>query len=200
MTLLEFIASIIGSLAWPAALVAIALVLREPLKRVLLTLTRVKYKEMEIDFGRELEKVAEQAHSIDVKPVFPLPTGKEKDSSTILGEAARLVEEFPEPAVALAWSAVERELMAAVMRLAISPDYPPHNVPAKNIQILREHGLIDQSTYDLLNRMRNLRNIAVHGHGGAGPVTADQAREFLALAGGVVERLKSLNRKDHDNA
>ena len=195
MTLLEFIASIISSSAWPAALVAIGLVLREPLKRVLLTLTRVRYKDMEVDFGRELEKAAEQAQRIDVKPVLPAPTGKEKDSAAILGEAARLVDEFPEPAVALAWSAVERELMAAVMRLAVSPDYPPHNTPVRNIQILREHGLIDHSTYDLLNRMRNLRNIAVHGHGGAGPVTADEAREFFALAGGVVERLKSLKRK-----
>jgi hypothetical protein len=41
-----------------------------------------------------------------------------------------------------------------------------------------------------------LRNIAVHGHGGAGPVTADEAREFLALAGGVAERLKSLEPKE----
>jgi hypothetical protein len=37
--------------------------MREALKRILPTLTRFKFKNVEIDFGRELEKAAEQAET-----------------------------------------------------------------------------------------------------------------------------------------
>jgi uncharacterized protein YutE (UPF0331/DUF86 family) len=52
--------------------------------------------------------------------------------------------------------------MQAVMRLAISAAYPLHNSPLKSIALLHEHGYLDPETRELLNRMRNLRNVAVH--------------------------------------
>jgi hypothetical protein len=192
MNYLEFVAAIISALAWPVAAVVLLAILRSPLKRVLLGLTRVKYKDIEIDFGRELSKIEAQARSIELKPVPVRQEAAPKDSAELLREASRLAEELPEPAVAVGWSAVELDLQAAAARLALAPDRAARTSPARMIALLRNGGHLDDQMHEILSRMRNLRNMAVHRHQGAGPVSSDEAREFLALAGGVIERLGSL--------
>ena len=197
MDWLQFFASVVGSAAWPATVLALIALLRAPVTRVLLTLTRLKYKDLELDFGRELKQLEQKAKAIEVKPQQSkaIPPAA-KDSAQLLDEAERLAQDFPEPAVAVGWQAVENELMSAVMRLAISPDYPAHNSAMKNVELLLQQKAIDESTIDILKRMRNLRNMAVHGGHGLGNVTTDQAIEFIALARGVVEKLGGLRRAD----
>ena len=56
---LQFFASLAGSLAWPATVVVV--VLRNQCRRFLLTLTRLRYKDLELDFGRELKEVEKKA-------------------------------------------------------------------------------------------------------------------------------------------
>lgn len=194
MSWLEFLSSLVRSLAWPVTVATLIILLRAPVTRVLLTLTHLKYKDLELDFGRELKQLEKEARAIDIAPQPPksiAPT--KKDSAQFLEEASRLAKDFPEPAVALGWQAVEDELMSAVMRLAISPNFPPHNSAMKNAELLKEQNAIDQRTFELLNRMRNLRNMAVHGAGTRG-ITTDEAIEFLAIARGVVERLREVRR------
>lgn len=48
MTTLEFIASLVGSLAWPAALVVVALLLRKYLPELFRALKRVKFSGVEL--------------------------------------------------------------------------------------------------------------------------------------------------------
>lgn len=195
MNWFQFFSSLVASLAWPATILVLALTLRSPVTRVLLTLTRLKYKDLELDFGRELRQLEAQAKSIEVQPeqAKPLPP-TQRGAMQLLAEAERLAQEFPGPAVAVGWQAVEDELQSAVMRLAISPGYPPHNSSLKNAELLLQQRAVNDNTIDLLKRMRNLRNMAVHGTRGAGNITTDEAIEFIALARGVVNRLSGLTR------
>lgn len=197
MNYLEFVAAVVGALAWPVATIVLAFLVRSPLRRVLLSLTRLKYKDMEIDFGRELSRIEAEAKSIDLTPApVPEPYGHGPENSTEqLREAARLTNDFPEPAVALGWAAVEQELQAAAIRLRLAVDQGRSAAPLRIIPVLRADGYLDDRMNDILNRMRNLRNMAVHGSYSGQPVTADEAREFLALAGGVIERLKALRKE-----
>ena len=84
--------------------------------------------------------------------------------------------------------------MQAVMRLGISPDYPPYNAAIKNIALLHEQDCIDGDTRRILERMRRLRNAAVNASGDDATITSDEAREFAALADAVTIRLKRANR------
>lgn len=195
MDALQFLAAVINSLAWPLTTVALVFLLREPVGRVLTTLTRLKYKDLELDFGRELKQIEEKAKAIEV---LPAPTAKAvggpKEPHELLEEAERLASEFPEPAVAVAWSAIEDGLWQAVERLTNTTAF--RGQPAsKTIQVLLQREAIDRETIDVLNRMRNLRNGAVHGRWNAfGGVSADEAREFIALARGIHERLGNIAR------
>lgn len=193
---LEFIASIIDSLAWPLAITIILLMLREPAGKLLLDLRRFRYGDMEVDFAKEVRALEAQARTAGLNlPKHAEPKAPEKKhTAQIIADASRLAADFPEPAVGLAWTAVEHELMQAVMRLAISANYPPHNSPLKNINLLHEQGQIGADTRALLDRMRNLRNVAVHSSRGTGPITPDEAREFIALAEAITDQLKTLSR------
>ncbi len=191
MNYLQFIASLIHSLAWPAAVIVLAAVFRMPLRELLRNLSRFKYGKVEIDFRRELDQLEAFAKTIDLKPAPKQISAAPRTAEQILNEAERLTADFPEPAVGLGWTAVEHELRAAATRLGLPPDYQS---PGRQIEELRKAGHFDSETYEILRRMRNLRNMAVHG---AAPsrINSDEAREFLALAAGVVQRLKEIDPK-----
>lgn len=191
---MENVMKLIDSLVWPGTVIALVYILRKPLNALLVTLTSLKYKDLQLDFSKELKEVGEEAKAIKIEPRVRRIEGKRKEPLQTLDEAERLLEQFPEPAVALAWSAIEDELVSVTNRSAISPDYPPFNSATRNAQLLLDAGYIQDDVYSLLKRMRNLGNIAVHGRGGFGPVSSDEAREFIALARGVVEKLEQITR------
>lgn len=197
MNWLSFFSSVIDSLAWPVAVIFIVFMLKKPLSALLPMLRNLKYKDLELDFGKELKKVEDKAKLVlpaETKPKIIKEKPKERNSAQIIKEAERLFEEFPEPAVALAWSAVEVELMEAINRTASSPDYPPHNSALKNAMYLKNAGYLGEEKIDLIKRMTNLRNIAVHGGKGMGLVSVDEAREFIALTEWLVKDLKGIDR------
>ncbi|MNF27232.1 hypothetical protein D3C85_371880 [compost metagenome] len=197
MDWLTFISSVVSSLAWPGAVITIVFLLKTPLGNLLPTLRNLKYKDLELDFGKELRKAEEKASQVlpaESKPKAISKPQVERDSSKIINESKRLFEEFPEPAVALAWTAVEVELMEAILRTASSPDYPPHNSALKNAMYLKDAGYFGEDKIDLIKRMTNLRNIAVHGQKGLGPVTVYDAREFIALTEWLVKDLRDIKR------
>jgi hypothetical protein len=193
---LTFISSVVDSLAWPSAAITIVFVLKKPLGTLLPSLRNLKYKDLELDFGKELRKAEEKANQVlpaKTKPKIISMAKAERDSSQIINESKKLCDEFPEPAIALAWTAVEVELMEAILRTTSSPDYPLlHNTALRNAAFLKEAGYFGEDKVDLIKRMTNLRNIAPHGHKGLGPVTADDAREFIALTEWLVKDIKEV--------
>lgn len=192
MSALEFMHGVVAALAWPLVIFSIALILKKPIGQVLLTLTRLRYKDFEVDFSRELRELERQAKAVQV---IPKRTGKlsggPKDPPELLDEAEELVGDFPEPAVAVAWSAIEGALINAVEAVTGSDECRRWSA-RRNIQVLLEHGVLDPNTADLLNRMQKLRNYAVHERWNAfGGISIDEANDFIGLARGVSARLSS---------
>jgi hypothetical protein len=192
MTLLEFTSSCIASLAWPVTAGVIVWLLRDSIKRLLLTVTSLKYKDLQVDFGRELKELEQKAAVLDIKPASraAAPAHVQKDPDEFLANAERLMDEFPEPAIALAWSAVEAALEGAVQRLAVSPGDPARRAAADNAHRLAEQNLIDRNTLDVLDRLRALRNAAVHGRS-AIQVSALDAQQYVSIARAAVDRLRT---------
>jgi hypothetical protein len=186
---LQFIASLIHSLAWPAAVIVLAALFRKPLKALLLNLSRFKYGNVEINFRHELAQIEAYAKTIDLKPVPRQISSEPRTAEQILNEAARLIDDFPEPAIALAWTAVEHELKSAATRLGLPSDY---HSSGRYIDALQRHGYLDKETHEILRRIQNLRNMAVHGGAAPATISSDEAREFVALTAAIVQRLKEI--------
>ncbi len=63
MTLLEWTASIISSLAWPATVLITTLLLRKPLSQVILTISKIKYGKLEGESPRVYRRVFYLSHA-----------------------------------------------------------------------------------------------------------------------------------------
>ncbi len=100
----------------------------------------------------------------------------------------------PRAAIPLAWAAVENELLEAVMRLAVSPDFPPNNSPIQNIRHLQHAGVLDADTVAVLEQMRRLRNRTVHGDLERAQLSREDALEYSRLAQGIISKLRALRR------
>jgi hypothetical protein len=70
MNILQFIASLISSLAWPVAIVLIILILRKPLSQIILSLQKLRYKELQLDFSQEVSKLVSAADRAKIPTVI----------------------------------------------------------------------------------------------------------------------------------
>ena len=196
MSILDFLSTIIASVSWPITIIVLVYLLRNPIGKLIPNIQRIRYGKVEFDFGIELQELEGKAKTagLRIHEGSLLRHAAPRTAEDSIADAARLVEEFPEPAVGVAWLAVEHELSQAVGRLAISADYPPYNSAMRNIILLHECGYIDQETRGVLDRMRRLRNAAVHAIREHDEITAEQAREFVALAEAVARSIKEIER------
>lgn len=110
MDTLTFAAEVIKAVAWPASLLVLAFFLRKPLKELMPLLRRLRYREVEIEFSREIAVL--KAKSLSEQP-SGLPNGgfaspglpKGLDSKRL--ELLRMVPFSARVAVMEAWLEVE---------------------------------------------------------------------------------------------
>lgn len=95
-------------LVWPVAIVLLALIFRQPLSRLLVTITHLQFRDVKIDFGRRLEglKTLVRQAGLSLDPAATVP-GSEAGS---LPKQAAEVQ--PLAGVLLSWSLVETQLRA----------------------------------------------------------------------------------------
>jgi hypothetical protein len=153
MDVFEFVASLVKSLAWPAALVVIAIVFRQPIRRVLNrmakrvgSMTEVRAWKVRAKFAEKTtqvnQEIADEASSIDP------PLGQTDN------EGVSLEGESPREIVMLAWLDLEENLRQAAEIAGVPSD---RSVPAAR---LRRNFPPDIQMR--LRELQNLRNAAVH--------------------------------------
>lgn len=180
MTALEFIADLVSSLAWPASLVLIALIFREPLRNLIPLLRRLKYRELEIDFDRRLEDLGEVAEELE-----PAPEAAALPPSTV----AELAKVSPRSAVIESWRAVEHAAVDLAHERGVDlADHYSRN-PFRVIRALEKSQTISPSTSSAIHELRSLRNDAAHApEFSLGP---DSALAYDAMARRVISSLRS---------
>jgi hypothetical protein len=194
MDTLTFIASVIESLSWPLAFVAVFILFRRPLIRILNSIKNLKYQDFEIGLEEEILELKESTRQIERHQSDELEEIEELDIDEKIKEIARI---SPSASISLAWSEVEKEIREAINRTAISPDYPPHNSIVKNLDLLLQNELIKPSTYHLLGELRSIRNKVVHTHPEIVNLDAVAAIDFGNMAKIARRALKQIDRKSN---
>ena len=184
MDWLQFIAALVGSLAWPATIAFVVLLLRKPLGDLIPTLTSLRYKDLEMEFGEKLDQVEERVSKLPHPPRPPPTMAFDKKIDDRFQVA---VEISPNLAVNEAWLPVEAALKEIANRHLQGFSRPPAS-SAHLVRILRDRKAIDPLIAAIIDDLRSLRNIAVHPDGDR-QITVEQARRFKQLADEVVESL-----------
>lgn len=181
MDWLAFIAAMTAALAWPAALVAIFLLVRRPLVARLPELESLEWKDFRFRFGRRVHELAAEARHALVQT--------EVDAAPALdGEAHRLqlADISPRAAILEAWIELEGAAALALRRKGAVVTRQELQQPSRLADALITAGLLGASQAGLLSELRRLRNAAAHA---ADPkITVDTAREFVRTAA-AFERL-----------
>ena len=193
MTWLEFIAALIGTLAWPLAAAVIAFVLRNPVADLIRSLVKLKYKDLELEFGQL--KAASEALPEPPPELGPQPAPERALYTSLNEQIEDIAPRSPAGAILIAWSAVETALHAAVSRLAISPDPPSSRSPMHNLEQLEKQDLLDKVLADTIHRMRMLRNGVAHQMLNSDPVSVANALEYGQTASKVARTLQRLRRE-----
>lgn len=187
MDTLTFIAELAKAFAWPGFILLLILLLRKPIRDIIPLLTRLKYKDFELEFGRRVEEVKAEAafELLEEEPREILPRE--------LGERIyKLAEISPRAAVLEAWRTIENEAMeiakAELQRQGRELEKPLlHNA----LRILERAERIDQQTSGLIKELRSLRNQAAHAPEFA--LSIDSVLEYAAIANRLARKLKKIH-------
>jgi len=176
MDWLQFFASVIGSLAWPLAVIGLGYLLREPLAKLIPLIRTLKYKDWQIDVGQELEaareKVAESGEAASDVAEEPTPA------------VVQLAQIDPRAAALSAWAHVELGLKDLGLKHGAYEVGVPLQILIKRLHSVRA---IDNKTFDVLRNLSRIRNEAVH----LGEITFDEAISMSEMCEWTVQRLKA---------
>jgi len=183
MDILTFLAQLAAALGWPIATIIIILILRKPIAGLIPLLQRLKYKDLELDFGRRIEEIKDEVAD-ELPPaseVQALPSAP--DSSIIT-----LARVSPRSAVMEAWRSLEETLIQRARKeLAAKGENEQPLLPHRAIMFLERSGNF-KNIIPILKDLRGLRNEAAHAPDFA--LSPESAIEYASVAERVRQEIE----------
>jgi hypothetical protein len=194
MTVLQFIASLVGSLAWPTVVLVVVVLLRKEIRERLTFINRLKYGQLEVDFRAEVLQIEAETDIAPVEapteaPVLPRAAPNSVDG--YLAQAEQLRAESPVSAVLLAWLALMAEVRVAARALPDSDTWFDQTTGQDMVARLVAHGALSQKGADGIDRLRRLRDLAVQTRGTGVNLVPEGASYYMDLVRGFIAELRS---------
>lgn len=184
MDTLTFISEVIKSLAWPVATVLLALMLRKPVTELITFLRKLKYKELEMEFSKEVAELKAEVNTQELAASEPLDVRQNAESRLL-----KLVNFSTRAAIMEAWIEVE----SAATEVASSFWSQPPNDTLRKYPKLGEYlfkcKVIDRKQLETFNKLRELRNKAAHVE--ELTLSENDARSYVELASALAAHIKS---------
>jgi hypothetical protein len=203
MDWLTFICEVVKAVAsWPVAIFAIFFIYKNELRELLPQLTRLKWKDLELDFAKGVERAKNQADKYlppDRLEVTSFEQIRATDSASLgtvegasISTAAPTFEEFaklsPAAAVLQAWLVLEKSLREAAERNGIPSS--DRSTTLKLAEELYRQQKINRDTLDIFKQVRDLRNKVVHMRVDA--LTTSRALEYESITSKLAAVFKKL--------
>lgn len=189
----EFIASLIGSLAWPGAVVVLVLLLRKQIQELMRgPMSRLAVGPFEVEWDRTVEAT---------KRELP-PAPVERDGGEVLPQGGIVADLWPLTEVAPAGAVVEgfnRVESALVRRLGGVMEKVPRSSARQLARLAEKHDLITDETVRAVDGLSVLRNLAAHGRDDR-QITPAEAAEYLGLVEAVLYAIATWIKPDDPDA
>lgn len=191
---LDFIASLIGSLAWPLVILALAILYRGPITYVLKNLREAKWGGNSVTIGMQIDEAEEAAREVEAvvpsEAVDTTPINAHEEQEELSTQKNRMLAQEPGLMVLQQWAMIESklaEISAPHFRL------DEQHRPANAMRITRElarRGLIPSEVVDLIGELRHIRNSVAHGQ--YATVSRLDALRFVELSQRVQQLLAAV--------
>ena len=154
---MDHLIRLLDVLVWPVTALILAAVFRRDLAKLVTRLSSFKYREFEANFDRELREAKQGAGSVRTGKIeAPISSPEPTQYEQLL----RIAETSPRAAIAEAWRHVE--LAAADAARVARIDAPPRSSVTLVVRSLVREGVFSESAVEVFDRLRRLRNDAVH--------------------------------------
>jgi hypothetical protein len=172
---------LVDALAWPVTVLVGIGLLRGPLARLIPETRRVKYKDFEAEFGRQVHELRESAAAEHAKT----KPSRGDDRARRLRELASIA---PNASVLEAWRDVETAAKALLAAHDYDLDYDV-DTPYRMIEgVLGRDDLVPTRQVKMYRELRRLRNKVAHADDY--DLSPGQAREYIDLAMALCEELE----------
>jgi len=151
MDVLTFIAGVVEHLAWPVAVVTLAMIFREEFRVLLRNLRRGKVGSAEFEFERGVASL--EANAQDLIEA----SDTDSDDSSV----KRLARLHPRAAILEAWMRLEDQIIDAATRMNLA-NPTAHRYALGALRGLRESQLLPANRLAVLDELQDLRNQAAH--------------------------------------
>lgn len=188
MNTLQFISGLVESLVWPVIVIILVVTLRKEIRELLASTTRLRFRDLEMDFQR----LAESAKGLPASP-SAVERGEAKYTS-IEDQTLYMAEQAPSAAILMAWANVESAMASAVARMAISPDPPQYRSAAHNLEQLQHYAELPRGVIHTIDELRMLRNKVAHDERQRLRISQDEALVYAKTAIRIVDYLNRLTR------
>ena len=161
MNWLEFIASIIDSLAWPSAFVAVIYFLKEKLAVLFPYVEKVQYKDFAVHFSKSMSELAEESSARILREKERID--EEPGPQELREYLYQLAKLSPRSAVLEAWLNVEAWAKAKLSRQKdIDKEKLSALAPYRLGSLLESEQILNKDDMKIFHSLRELRNQAVH--------------------------------------
>lgn len=160
MDWLTFISKVVEALAWPGAFLAVLLVIRKELPAIVRSLRKLKFKDVELEFGEAAKAVAADAKEV-VPPSKPdvRVSGQSKEEMSF--RLTAIAELSPRAAILESWLQVEAGAVD-VIRKRTTSNLSSMPGPMRIRDSLIRMAILNAKQAAVFENLRDLRNKAVH--------------------------------------
>ncbi len=190
MDWITFASNAIESLAWPTAIALTVWWLRGNIAELIPYTKRLKYKDLEIEFEKELSSLKKETEK--QKRAHAVSSIQDKEDKKYIEQSADI---SPRAALVDSWVGLEiTATSSAEMLELISDSRKPVPFP-KVIKALLDNDIIDQNVANILKELQSLRNKALHSS--KFNISKNEVLRFNELARDIGEVIASeaYNRK-----
>lgn len=179
--IMEYLVQIIEALVWPLTTLILFFALRKPIVEIFPQLTKLKFKELEMEFEKELKEISEKSRESKVRIEADVPRDEEEEH--YLEEIKRT---SPRAAILESWLGLESQVLSTTEYFGLLSKNQRPSFSA-SLKALEKAEVIAKGDIELINGLRKLRNLAVHQTNFT--VTEDEAELFIEAARNQVDMI-----------
>ena len=185
----SFTAAVVEDVAWPLAVVTILLLFRVELLKLIPQLQKLKFKDLELEFAKQLSAAAAEAGlspplSAEEEPTEDRPMLRRGGVDHYV-EALAAVS--PRAAILESWVAFEVLAQRALEKMVGGPTPRPLQI-SEVFDLLRKGNVISTAEQRALERLRELRNLVVHGPDVM--LTRERTIEYVTVLNKIADRIR----------
>lgn len=180
-----FIASTMGSLAWPVTVLAIIVLFHKEIRALFKRFKKIGAGGLQVELADEVDAARAEAEIVQSEQNSVAKSAAQLDSATI--ELART-----SPAVAVLQSFKEVEGLLLAIRAQL-PDNKPHRNLNEVLGYLKGQGLISESVISLFQRLRKTTKAV--SHAAEDSLTPGETFELIGQTRLLLEVLKAAQQR-----